>query len=77
MRRAQSATQRGQTWCQSKINIPNEGRDEGMEEKEESECWMEDEDRRASGREFQIVGAAKAKERRAWADSKNDTTRRC
>src|SRR3989442_1728603 len=38
---------------------------------------MEEEVRRARGREFQIVGAAKRKDRRAWEDLKNGTVSRC
>ena len=38
---------------------------------------MEEEVRRARGREFQIVGVAKRKDRRAWEDLMKGTVRRC
>src|SRR2546425_81618 len=40
-------------------------------------CILEEEVRRARGREFQIVGAAKRKDRRAWEDLKKATVSRC
>ena len=43
----------------------------------ERKNWVEEEERRAGGREFQTVGAAKRKERRDCEDFKKGTVRRC